>query len=92
MQSLLRFCCIVCKNLSNVVNYVQMSCRMNFSDSLLCANAGKNYQFKEMLQQQLKAGMQALMTSATPADKSTAMYSTSSQVLQNLLLTSSTLQ
>ncbi|KAL0055415.1 hypothetical protein WJX82_000229 [Trebouxia sp. C0006] len=54
--------------------------------------SGKNYQFKEMLQQQLKAGMQALMTSATPADKSTAMYSTSSQVLQNLLLTSSTLQ
>ena len=69
-----------------------MSRRMNFSDTLLCANAGKNYQFKETLQKQLKAGMQALVTFATPADKSTAVYSSSSQVLQNLMLTSSALQ
>ncbi|KAL0022123.1 hypothetical protein WJX79_004146 [Trebouxia sp. C0005] len=54
--------------------------------------SGKNYQFKDMLQQQLKAGMQSLLTFATPADKSTAMYSTSNQVLQNLMLASSALQ
>jgi len=65
---------------------------MKDSDSLQCAYAGKNYQFKETLQQQLKAGMQALLTFATPADKSTAMYSTSNLVLQNLMLTSSALQ
>ena len=61
---------------------------MNDSDSLQCAYAGKNYQFKETLQQQLKAGMQALLTFATPAET----YSTANLVLQNLMLMSSALQ
>ena len=65
---------------------------MNDSDSLQCAYAGKNYQFKETLQQQLKAGMQALLTFATPAEKSTATYPTANLVLQNLMLMSSALQ
>jgi len=69
-----------------------MSCRMNDSDSLQCAHAGKNYQFKDVLQQQLKAGMQSLLTFATSADKSTAAYSTSILVLQNLVMMSSALQ
>lgn len=90
MQSLLYFCCIVCITVSNVVNnvHVQMSCKMNISDSVQCAYAGKNYQFKETLQQQLKAGMQSLLTCATPAEKSTATYCTSHQALQKLTMMS----